>query len=313
MRRKILGSLAAGGILCVLGSVIYKNWGEIRQYGFHLDLPNLLLSFVLFVLVFLAAGIGWGLVLRSLGVSWKMAETLRVWFYSQVTRWIPGNVWSMLTLVYLSRGIPKSTALLGGVLGLVFNMVASLLTVLLFLPWWPAEIARDSSLLLLILPLLFVGVLGARPVLVNRLCDNRLSRALLRLVRQEGLLGELPRPTLGRKELFTILTYFVLYWCLSGVAFYSFVNSIAPLPPSLLPPCILIFAFSWIVSFLAFLTPGGLGVKESVTAVMLGNYIPLGVAAIISLALRIWMILAELFCLGIVAACCRAGLAERKA
>ncbi|MFH1314550.1 MAG: lysylphosphatidylglycerol synthase domain-containing protein [Candidatus Eisenbacteria bacterium] len=284
-------------IMVILGSIIYRNWNQIKDYDFTLDYSLLAISFGISIAGFFLLAIGWGLILKHLGAEIEMKRVISIWFHAQITRWLPGNVWSVASMFYLTRGVPKTTVALSALLALVLNMVAGVITMFGFFYWWPTRLVTGYPLFYLVPPVAFIILIFVYPNTVTKMYDNRLWRYILRKFGKEGFLKDIPPYQIERRDMSWILLYYVVYWCVAGLGFYFFVISFSHVPLSVLPGCIVIFATSWIVSFLAFVAPGGIGVKESVTTVMLAYYLPVGVAAVISLASRIWMILSELVCL----------------
>ncbi|MFH0793049.1 MAG: lysylphosphatidylglycerol synthase domain-containing protein [bacterium] len=298
--KKSIGFIVTSAILVILACVLRANWEQIRDYHFQFAYDQLAISFVLFVVAFFMPAFGWGLILKNLGVHLPPKDLVRIWFYSQLTRWLPGKVWSVLSMLYLTKGIPKSTTVLSSVLALIFNMLSGILTVVVFIHWWPGQALAEVRGYSFIPSVLLIAGLFIYPQVLNRIYHNRFSRYCITKLGKEKWLQDVPEYNLGRKSILMILLYFFAVWVISGVAFYYFVNSVHPLSLGAMPACILISALSWVISFLAFVTPGGLGVKESVTTLMLTYFLPVGVALVISFALRIWMIISELFCVAIV-------------
>jgi uncharacterized membrane protein YbhN (UPF0104 family) len=56
------------------------------------------------------------------------------------------------------------------------------------------------------------------------------------------------------------------------------------------------FPVAWIVGLLAFVAPGGLGVREGVLAALLSGLLPGGMAVVVALASRVWITAVELVC-----------------
>jgi uncharacterized membrane protein YbhN (UPF0104 family) len=61
-----------------------------------------------------------------------------------------------------------------------------------------------------------------------------------------------------------------------------------------LPALVGIFAGAWVIGFLSFLAPGGLGVREGILVYLLGFYLPSHVAIVVTLLSRLWVTAAEL-------------------
>ena len=64
----------------------------------------------------------------------------------------------------------------------------------------------------------------------------------------------------------------VLLWVCQGLAFFFFVKSFVPVvwwDAGVLAAC---FAFAWVIGFLSFLTPGGLGIREGLLGLLLDAF-----------------------------------------
>ncbi|MCG9132147.1 flippase-like domain-containing protein [Candidatus Poribacteria bacterium] len=91
----------------------------------------------------------------------------------------------------------------------------------------------------------------------------------------------------------------LLLWICQGVAFFLFVQSFASVQwadAGVLTAC---FAFAWIIGFLSFLTPGGLGIREGLLGLLLANYMPAPQAVLVALLCRVWMLSAEIVLAGV--------------
>ena len=85
----------------------------------------------------------------------------------------------------------------------------------------------------------------------------------------------------------------VLLWGCQGLAFALFVRSFASVQwtdTGVIAAC---YAFAWIIGFLSFLTPGGLGIREGLLGLLLANYMPIEQATLAALLSRVWMLSAE--------------------
>ena len=91
----------------------------------------------------------------------------------------------------------------------------------------------------------------------------------------------------------------ILLWICQGFAFFLFVQSFASVQwtdAGVLTAC---FAFAWIIGFLSFLTPGGLGIREGLLGLLLANYMPAPQATLVALLCRVWMLSAEIVLAGV--------------
>lgn len=78
-----------------------------------------------------------------------------------------------------------------------------------------------------------------------------------------------------------------------GASLWLLCKSLTEANPSQLPQVISAFCLSWIIGFLSFLTPAGLGVREGALAFLLQPSFPLFAAAALALLSRVWWILGD--------------------
>ena len=100
----------------------------------------------------------------------------------------------------------------------------------------------------------------------------------------------------GFRDVGKIILVFTANWVIFGIALYLLSNSFYNLTVSQTIILCGVFAVSVISGILSFFVPAGLGVREGVLSYLLSLFIPISVAIVISLALRIWMIVGELLC-----------------
>jgi len=282
--RKPLQFAFSGAILLFLGLYVYRSTQELGSYEFSLNVGSLAVATGLIMLSALMSPLLWGLILRAClrtGLGWR--DGLWVWYLSQVSRYLPGNVWNYVSRVYLGseRGIPASNSVLSMVLEIMMVLLGQAIVFLLSLPFW-LEGRQESLWVLLILP---IGLIILNPRVFNGLLGV--------LARRSGM-GEPPLVRLSPGLVAGLLALFTLVGLVVGSAFYFFAKALQPISLSNLPAVAGLVNLSLIVGFLTPFAPYGLGVREGLLTVLLSQFVPTPVAALIALASRLWMTLAEL-------------------
>ena len=300
--RRVVGFALAVAILLSLGWTLYRTWGDLAASGFRFefDLPRLALSLVLLVIARGFAVEAWRRILISLGEYFGFGFGARVWFLSNLTRYIPGNIWQVATMMVMveQRGVSKTNALLSQVIYSALALAIAGLLGLSFLfvrPELLAGVLPYSAAIGLNSPTLIPFVLGAAFVVlvilfalppVNRL----IVRVTGRLLRREIAA---PTPTFARGLVPPLFS--LAMWLTNGLAFYLFVSSTTQLPVTQLPAYIAMNAGAYWIGYASFVTPSGLGVREGVLAWMLAGFFPAPVAVALSLVTRLWTTAGELF------------------
>ena len=105
--------------------------------------------------------------------------------------------------------------------------------------------------------------------------------------------------SLEYKDILILLSIYLFLWLIIGGAFFCLVKSVYYVEFSEAIFLWGIFSISWVVGFLSFITPGGMGVREGLLAILLSMYMPITVAIIISLIVRVWSVAGDLIMAGL--------------
>lgn len=295
--RRVLGWLLAVAILVFLAQTLISSWDKVAASGFHFqfDLPLLALSLVLLVIGRGFAVEAWRRVLMALGNRVPFRFAFYTWFISNLTRYVPGNIWQVATMMFLveREGVSKMNALLSQA---VYTAIALSVTALFGLTLLP--IAQEY---LPFAALLFVGLIlfFAFPP-VFRMIVAVTSR-ITRYLRRNGALDStaLAAPRLSFAQGLIPPLCSTAMWTINGIAFFLFVRSITDALPQNLPSFVAMNAAAYFIGYISFVTPSGLGFREGALALMLGAFFPGPVAVAIAFLTRIWTTAGEMLGVGI--------------
>ncbi len=305
--------------LLILGLVVFflvKNgnseWQELTKHSFQLNFWFLALAFAGFLLQELSYGFIWRSVLARLGYRLDFRPCLRIYLASEFVRYIPGNVWHVLTRVLWvgKYGVPRSVAFASMVIELTTKLIAGALVFAASLLFWGNLHAFDQLLSgdlafaglhmpvqSLVIGLGLAGILVSLLVLHPRVLNYLLGRAL-RLLKRDPVV--LP---LRYRDVLLITLAWSGSWIVAGGAFFVLLLALWPAAPiSFLPICIGIYALAWDIGFLSFITPSGLGFRELTIMAAFSPFPALasaGVPLVIAALSRIASTAAELLCIGI--------------
>ncbi|HEX8675416.1 MAG TPA: lysylphosphatidylglycerol synthase domain-containing protein [Longimicrobium sp.] len=279
--RRVLGVLFIVAAALFLARTIYRNWGQLGEAEWRVNPLRLAASIVAQVMV-LAWGVWvWSRVQRHFEhAPVPLSALMRIWFLSTLARYVPGM--QIVAVAQLSRTAGLSGAVL--LTSMAVHTGLALLSALLISAWslpehlapgidprW-AGAAATAAALLLVHPATLNYPLG----LLRRVLKRDVVRWGGSWVDGVGLLG-----------------LSVLSWVFYGGAYYLFLDSLVPLPASTIVPLAGVNALSFAIGFLS-PSPGGGGVREVAMQGLLGPIFPAAVAAVLSVAARLWSIAAEL-------------------
>ncbi len=283
MLKKVVQGLVVGLILYFWGAYLYRNWSSLAGYQWEVDYPLIFLGYLFSSLAALVLGLIWQRLIARMGWRLGLGLALRIWFSSMFTRYAPGKVWHVVGRVYLSRqeGVSGTDAFLSMALEQALAFLATIIVFLFSLIFWvEGRSVAESWPLILLIPLLLA--------LVHPRVFAPLLNFGLRLLRRSEV--EL---TLRYGELIVFLIYYLASPILNGLALYFVLRSLYPLAVERLPMVVGAASLAWLVGYLSFLVPAGLGVREGVLVVLLSSCAPLPVATVASLLSRILVTFGE--------------------
>jgi uncharacterized membrane protein YbhN (UPF0104 family) len=294
--------LQIGLPIIILALFVYqlkKNWADLTAYTFHLNVGLLALAFFGFMLQELSYGLIWKSILARLGTRLGLRTSLRIYLASEFVRYIPGNVWHVLTrILWVGKyGVSRPVAFASMAIELITKLAAGVLVFSISILFWQ-DIGKVGSLLhgslldILGIASIIILFIGLHP----RILNGVLNWLLIRLKREPMQL------TLRYSDILYITLAWCASWVVAGTAFYVLLLALWPAAPIVAwPICIGIYAIAWDIGFVSFITPSGLGIREAAIVALFALALPLptGLASIIALLSRLVSTIAEAVCVSI--------------
>ncbi|HMN26834.1 MAG TPA: lysylphosphatidylglycerol synthase domain-containing protein, partial [Caldilineaceae bacterium] len=259
MAQPALVGLSLVLIVWLLGA----QWAELRTHSWRLHGGWLALSAGLMVMAWVCEVSLWRSLLRLVEGYLSFVTAWRIWFYTALVRYVPGNVWQPLsmTLYCQQRGIRPEATLMSVAL---YQLLTLLSAAPLAAGYWlvAGQRAVLTRFVAGLTPWLVVLVLS--PVVVALLRPGWLIAML------NWVLGKFGRPTLAMQLPASRLALGLLLgaasWLFWGGSFAALTFSLAPYSPSdwiqLTPVLVTTFAVGYAIGLLSVITPSGLGVRE---------------------------------------------------
>jgi uncharacterized membrane protein YbhN (UPF0104 family) len=296
--KRLIQAGVVGLIAVFLALAIAKSWSALAHYQWQAHWGLLALAFLLFSAQELTFGLIWRAILRRLGCRLGVVESERIYLGAEFVRYIPGNVWHVITRVLWAeqRGVPKARGFASMVIELATKIASAVLVFAATLFFWPdahalaAQVPRGA--------LVAIGAVGVPLILVG-LHPRLLERALnlgLRALKRDPV-----RISLTYGDVLMITGYWTASWVIAGIGFSLLIRALVttPAPGASVLLAVGIFALGWDIGFLTFLTPSGLGAREATIAALLvaGGLAPAALAVVIALIARLMTTGAELICI----------------
>ncbi len=264
-----------------------------REAGESRDWSYIALSALCLALGYYFAPLAWQRILRALKTPGVDRGSLRRnWLITQMGSYIPGRLWMVLgRIAFLNRnGTGSVKAATAMVLENIYLFAALGLMTILALPFISASslpagltVALGISAILGVLMLLAPGI--------QRLFARKLADRL------DTTVEELPH--ISHRHQAQFIGSHILSWSLRGLGLYFWFRGFGvpqSVPAhSLLILCIIASPASWLASLLMVFIPGGIGVRESLQALMVASFVPGGmvVATAVALGQRLLLMMVE--------------------
>jgi len=286
-------------ILVLFLQQVKNNWSQLTAHTFQWNPWLLALAFLGFMLQELSYGLIWQNILARLGARLGLRMCLRIYLASEFVRYIPGNVWHVLTrILWVSKyGVSRPVAFASMTIELVTKIAAGVLVFSASLLFWRDFGAIGSVLHGPLVDILGIASIFALLVILHPRVLNGLLNQALRLLKRDPV-----RLGLRYRDILLITLAWCASWFVAGCAFYVLLLALWPSAPlAALPICIGIYALAWDIGFVSFITPSGLGFREAAIVGLFALALPLpaGLATIMALLSRFVSTIAEVICVSI--------------
>lgn len=277
---KSLGNFIALAVLAYFVYSLSNNSSAFFNFAKNLK-PKLLISSIFILVIGQAVKLELSLTsLRLVQPKMTRKEAYKVWFLSQIGKYIPGGFWPYLTRAYLykTKGlkVTESGALVVLESGILFTTNIFLGIPSIFLLYQKINILTFVStvVIIAILTLRFRTTISRtlKKILQIRIFNKKLKKHL----------NIVSIPLIKRLTLTSLISSVII-----AVGFYILLNSMPKIHVPVLPG-LFVFPMAWAVGFLIVFAPVGLGPRELALAFLLGSYYNHTELAFMLVLSRLW-------------------------
>ena len=291
--KKILQYIVASAVIIAAVYFFYqefKNNAEaLRAYNFAIYPWPIFLSMIFGTSGFLIGPVVWQICVNNyIERKLDMQESVALYNTSALLKYVPGKIWTYAAQITLlsERGISNTLVVYINLISFVclffVSIANTLFYYLIFLKVTPLVISVLIFILLIALDFIFIT--WNAPIL------NLIIIPLGRLFKVEI------EPIKMKKRIFVYvqMLYFVAYAYL-GAALYFLAKGIGMnIPFFNIFAIMATISLSALMGYIAFFSPGGLGIREGTMFMMLRQFSTVEVALILPLAARILCIMSDL-------------------
>lgn len=269
--------LVIAAICYYFGKNIVANWSAIQDFNWRIQIPYIVLTLLFGIVGFslFPLGVRESLVLLSIKINYK--TSFKLYFYSQMAKYLPGRFWILLGRVYLydKEGIDKTNGSIGLLFEIMLQINGSL--IVFFLSYLLFGDSQFPLKFLFFLGYLILSFTFLHPRIFGLVNDKLLNRFTKKVISDYSF-----------GKMLKLQLLFIVYWLVIGFSFYLFIQGVVKTDMANVGYFIGILPGAWAVGFLSFLTPAGLGVREGFMALLLKPYFPTSVAMSIAILGRLW-------------------------
>lgn len=280
--RLIVSSIIAAVSLSFLIYILYTGWLEL-QIGFqNLNYQMLAITLLAYPLGFLPLVGIWHRIMCCIGGCCNFKINLRIYSLSCLPKRIPGTIWYISTRValYHEYQIDYSITITATALEMVWLSLSGFLLYLL------------SVLMGAINPNLKLTILSITSIVLTSavLLWTPFRHRILRWIQQRN---SLRKAMIKPGDAIAILSMCLFAWSGGGTLLYILSNAVTNIPVAQLPGLIGAWSIAGTVGLVAGFFVQGLGLREATLAVVLSNYMPLPIAAAVSILFRMLLAVGE--------------------
>ncbi len=249
------------------------------QFGWEHIVPATILVLATYALLIE----GWRRILSGWDSHLGFRPAARIWFLSNLGKYVPGNIWSLTAMGVMARERGLSGLAAAG--SSIIMQSVSLVTGTAIVMVTSAKLLGEPLLVGAAVTVLLVGLVTA-------------PRFLPRLAVLAGNLSgrEIATPTIPATGIWTAAVASTASWILYGLAFQLFVRGLLGAAPGEISSYIAVYTAAYILGFISPIAPAGLGVREKTLAAFMTQ---LGLAneadaALVAIAARLWLTVVEL-------------------
>ncbi len=251
----------------------------------NLDINYIQISlsvFIVIIYLFITTFV-WFLVTKKNNCNVEFINTVIIWNYANIAKYIPGKVFLYGTKYIYYDKKNKSTKKL--VLSFYIEFILAMLNAVIFslLYVYSSDNIIGENYKPILIALLSLILIFIHPKVMHFFLNMFLT-----LFKKEPV-----KTDIKYKDIFQLLTINIINWLIFGLAFMLMTNSFIEVSYEYFLLFAGAFSISSIAGMLAFFTPAGLGVREGVLVSLLLHEIPKTSATIISIFSRAWLIIAE--------------------
>ncbi|MEY9863277.1 hypothetical protein ABH935_008926 [Catenulispora sp. GAS73] len=276
-------TLAAGAY------AVARQWSRVQAGFAELGPVPLVVALVPALASVVAMMLAWRGLLGSLGSPLGLRPAARIFFTSQLGKYLPGSVWPVVAQMQLGRAyrIPRARSAAAAALAMLVSLASALVLAAATLPVAGGAEAAGYWWAFVAVPVLMAGL--------HPRVANPVLKAIFRVTRRPAI------EPLTARTIAETAARSVVGWLLAGTHIWILAIALGASPWRTLLLGVGGYAFAWSVGFIIVFAPAGAGVRELILVAALQPVLDPGKATVVALASRLITIIADLIAAAVTA------------
>lgn len=261
----------------------------------RLDWSKVVASGLLVIATYLILVQAWRTTLRVWSESLPFAVAARIWFVSNLGKYIPGKVWQIAAMGAMAQksGVSAAAAIGSSLLVNLVSIIAGFAVIALTAAGRVGAVvsqtegggSRPTEF-----AVVGIAIAGGVALLLAPIAVPRLVTLAGRVTGRPIAIPHVPARAIVVAAASTIAS-----WLLYGVAFSLFAHGVSPRATGNAFSYIAVYTGSYLAGYLALFVPGGVGVREAVLVLAMPRFglTSAADAAIIAITSRLWLTILE--------------------
>jgi hypothetical protein len=291
--------LIAAVVIGFAGRELAHQWRDVAPAlkGLRVDWIRVLGSGALVLATYLILVEAWRATLRVWSESLPFATAARIWFVSNLGKYVPGKVWQIAAMGAMAQRSGVSAAAAVGS-SLVVNLVSIIAGFAVIAVTAAGKVgsavgAQTSTMSSRSAELAVIGIAiaGGVALLLAPVAVPRLVAVAGRVTGRAVVIPRVPARAIWLAAASTTVS-----WLFYGVAFALFAHGVSPRATGNALSYIAVYTGSYLAGYLALFAPGGVGVREAVLVLAMPRFglASAADAAVIAITSRLWLTILEI-------------------
>ncbi len=278
---------------------VAKQWRDVAPalQELRLDWLRVLGSGALVLATYLILIEAWRATLRVWSERIPFASAARIWFVSNLGKYVPGKVWQIAAMGALAQrsGISPAAAIGSSLLVNLVSVLAGFAVIAITAAGRVGAVigaqttgSGERSAELMIVG---VAVAGGVVLLLAPVTVPKLAALASRVTGRPLAIPRVPASAVWVAAASTLVS-----WVLYGIAFALFAHGVTPRATGNASSYIAVYTGSYLAGYLALFAPGGVGVREAVLVLAMPRFDLASApdAAVIAITSRLWLTVLEI-------------------